>query len=364
MKKLLLSFVVLPGAVATAQVGINTEEPQAMLDISAKDNQKGDLRIQDVEMKEKTDWLLIWDEKDQKVKRTSLSDLKWDMIVDKVKINYIRGKHPDKADEIINKIKQCAPENINFDKLFGISGKHDFVYCATTVSEDGYSRTWLNLNLGAEYANINSPDFDPTVNKTGTDAHNEAKTYGSLYQWQRASDGHEFRDSSPLFIESPLPSWTYTVEDMEGRFLGGQSSWVDIDGDKNVSDSDLVLWQAGGRNNPCPFGFHVPTEQEWGEFHQAVTGSKFSLGNTDNSVSTNQMFTQKMLPNLATAGYRVYRSDPTLPIIKDRGSYWSSFAENIRASVYSMTFISEQSSIASFSNFTAEGASVRCIKDY
>ncbi|SZD73364.1 Uncharacterised protein [Candidatus Ornithobacterium hominis] len=35
MKKLLLSFVVLPGALATAQVGINTENPKATLEIKA-----------------------------------------------------------------------------------------------------------------------------------------------------------------------------------------------------------------------------------------------------------------------------------------------------------------------------------------
>ncbi|SZD72956.1 Uncharacterised protein [Candidatus Ornithobacterium hominis] len=38
MKKLLLSFVVLPGALATAQVGINTDAPSATLNVKTKDD--------------------------------------------------------------------------------------------------------------------------------------------------------------------------------------------------------------------------------------------------------------------------------------------------------------------------------------
>ncbi|CAI9429803.1 Fibrobacter succinogenes major paralogous domain [Candidatus Ornithobacterium hominis] len=353
MKKLLFSFVVLPGALATAQVGINTEEPKAMLDISAKDNQRGDLRIQDVEMKEKTDWLLIWDEKDQMVKRTSLSDLKYDMTVDKGKINYIRSKHPDKADDIINKIKQCTPENILFDRHFG-DGKHDFVYCATTVSEGGYNRTWLTLNLGAAYADINNPDFDPTVSKIGTDAHNEAKTYGSLYQWQRASDGHEFRDSETT--TELADTWTDTG-DSAGNFIIGDFKWVDLNRGENASDSNLLLWRPNGVNNPCPSGYHVPMLEEWEEFYKAVTGNDLSF----DSKTTHQIFTQDKLPNLAAAGFRNY-GDLPLQDERSHGFYWSSSSHGIQSLyAYYVNFSNDSSSMTSI--YPATGYSVRCIKN-
>ncbi|CAI9429809.1 Fibrobacter succinogenes major paralogous domain [Candidatus Ornithobacterium hominis] len=348
MKKLLLSFVVLPGALATAQVGINTDEPKAMLDISAKDDQKGDLRIEGVEEKS-TQWLLVWDEEDQKVKRTSLSDLKWDIIiVDKEKINYIRDKQPGRAGEIINKIKQCTPQNIVFDKHFG-DGKHDFVYCATTVSEGGYNRTWLNLNLGAAYADINNPDFDPTVNKvnkTGETIHRDKNLYGSLYQWQRASDGHEFRDSetTPKLADT----WTDTGE-AAGKFItiGNNNDFNWVENGKGASDSDLELWRAGRVNNPCPSGFHVPTLEEWQQLINAVR-------------SNNQMYTQNKLPNLAVAGYRSYNRNGLLDEVGTEGHCWSSSVSNSNRA-YHVSSLSGH--ITMNDSDRAIGLSVRCIKN-
>ncbi|MGV4450000.1 hypothetical protein, partial [Ornithobacterium rhinotracheale] len=69
------------------------------------------------------------------------------------------------------------------DKKFGVktNGKleHQFVYIPIT-GPDG--RTWLNNNLGADYANVNSPHFNPTQQATSK---TDYKAYGSLFQWGR-----------------------------------------------------------------------------------------------------------------------------------------------------------------------------------
>ncbi|CAI9428993.1 Fibrobacter succinogenes major paralogous domain [Candidatus Ornithobacterium hominis] len=344
MKKLLFSLAVLSAVAVTAQVGINTDTPQATLDISAKDNQKGDLRIEGVKEEKFTQWLLVWDEKDQKVKRTSLSDLKWDIIiVDNKNINYIRETQPDRADEIINKIKQCPPENIIFDKYFGGTGVYDFVYCATTVSGDGYNKTWLNLNLGAEYANIHSPNFNPTVNKTGETIHDDENLYGSYYQWQRESDGHE-RKNSGKTIEKAY-SWTSIGDSSRGKFITSQDgNWVE--NGEGASGLDLELWRAGVINSPCPSGYHVPTLEEWQELL--------------NAVGSNQMWRQNKLPNLAAAGYRRY-NDGSLERMGSLGYYWSSSAYG-SSGAHNMDF-SSGSSVAYGGYHRAYGNSVRCLKD-
>ncbi|MCT7904118.1 fibrobacter succinogenes major paralogous domain [Candidatus Ornithobacterium hominis] len=353
MKKLLLSLAVLSAVAVTAQVGINTDTPQATLDISAKDNQEGgDLRIEGVKEGKSTQWLLIWDEEDNKlVKRTSLSEIKRE-ILNEIRLDYIRKKYPDRAGDIINKIKQCTPENILFDKHFG-DGKHDFVYCATTVNVTdyytNYNKTWLNLNLGAAYADINSPHFNPTVNKTGEAIHTDENLYGSYYQWQRASDGHEFRNSQ-ITTELLAQSWTKTG-DAVGKFIDKGLDWVD--GGEKASGSELQLWQAGGVNNPCPLGYHVPTIEEWTVL--------INLLERDN----NRMFIQTELPNLVAGGIRS-RNDGSLDDDGSAGSYWSSSSDDASYRADAFYFHSDGDNygyVYYSGTLRYIGKNVRCIKD-
>ncbi|CAI9429190.1 Fibrobacter succinogenes major paralogous domain [Candidatus Ornithobacterium hominis] len=228
------------------------------------------------------------------------------------------------------------------DRMFGkrTNGqlRHQFVYLPVTVTgANGYNKTWLNLNLGAEYAKVNGSHFNPTVNKTGEAIHKDEKLYGSLYQWQRASDGHEFKGQGTT--SQKATSWT----NAGNLFITGSANWV-ANGE-NALGSDLLLWRAGGVNNPCPSGYHVPTVQEWQQFLNAVGSNVWS---------------QNKLPNLAAAGYHRSRGG-SLGSKRSSGYYWSSSASD---SYYAHRMYFSGSYSSMFNNSDrAFGNSVRCLKD-
>jgi len=67
----------------------------------------------------------------------------------------------------------------------GNTSSHNFLYLPV-VSATG--RTWLNNNLGANYSNLNHPEFNLAQQTMSSTDHN---AYGSLFQWGRKADGHE-----------------------------------------------------------------------------------------------------------------------------------------------------------------------------
>lgn len=358
MKKLLLSLAVLSGAVATAQVGINTDAPEATLDIRAKEDQKGDLRIEGVEVQNKTNWVLAWADGDKIVKRVSLQDLKWEMEYQK-EVAYIQKKQPARAADIIEKIKQCGVDNVVFGKHFG-DGVHDFVYCAKQIEDEAsnYSKTWLNFDLGAEYANINSEHFNLTMSLGKEAAYADKRTHGSLFQWQRAADGHEFKNSPTT--DKAADTW---VSAPAGQFVTG-STWVDI-GESNVPTREKMesqaLWLGQTANNPCPTGWRVPLYNDfpfiivkydsWDGEHEEIKI------NFEKLKEINLGF-----PKLRYSDGSIY-SDSDEPYMR---AYWlgegevnppsNNFQNNIYAKTVDAEFRFENSTITN-------GHAVRCIKD-
>ena len=213
------------------------------------------------------------------------------------------------------------------DRAFG-DGSHDFIYMPI-VAEDG--NTWLNNNLGAHYADVNHPSFNPLQQAT---ARNDHLAYGSLYQWGRNTDGHELRTSS--VTAGPVAAGS------EGsNFITNGTSPKDW-----LSTRDDTRWGAAKTaNDPCPIGYRVPTDAE--------LNAERLLFPTYNSAGAYASELKFPVPG--------YRSSSTgaLSYVGTYGRYWSSTVDG--TSARRLTFTSSEANM--YSANRAVGLSVRCIKD-
>jgi len=110
------------------------------------------------------------------------------------------------------------------------------VYGVVTAAD---GNLWLDRNLGATEV---------------ATASNDVASYGWYFQWGRAADGHQLKDS-PITSEI---SFTSTVAEPDtGKFIStNDHDWL--------SPSNDNLWQGvNGINNPCPPGFRVPAQADW-----------------------------------------------------------------------------------------------------
>ncbi|MBN3662250.1 MAG: hypothetical protein FQY80_04505 [Ornithobacterium rhinotracheale] len=202
------------------------------------------------------------------------------------------------------------------DKKFNVmtNGRleHQFVYIPIT-GPDG--RTWLNNNLGADYANVNSPHFNPTQQATSKA---DYKAYGSLFQRGREANGHELVD------------WTRFIF---GRVVHSNLSW-----------SRDMLSSLTTYHDPCPNGYHTPSKSEWEQLFRAVG-------------SGNSMWKERKL-NLPAAGFRNYANGSQFSHTGSGGYYWSS-TQSLYA--WELRFSSSGSSMGKTS--PSYGYPVRCLKD-
>jgi hypothetical protein len=189
------------------------------------------------------------------------------------------------------------------------------------VTNPATGKTWMDRNLGASQAATSSTD---------------AASYGDLYQWGRAADGHQCRNSATT---SSLSS---TDQPGHGDFIVAPNTPFDWRSPQNIN-----LWQGtNGVNNPCPNGYRLPTETE-------LDTERLSWGTND---AIGAFGSPLKLP---AAGGKSYNSGA----ISGAGTdfyYWSSTVNTSRARALSKW---STNSIAITSNGRSIGSSVRCVKN-
>ncbi|MEJ8591560.1 hypothetical protein JSO54_09960, partial [Riemerella anatipestifer] len=262
--------------------------------------------------------------------------------------------------------------------------EHQFIYIPIQ-GPDG--RTWLNNNLGAEYARIGSPYFNPLrqagaldyntgqelSNPTADQIKRDWRAYGSLFQWQRNPDGHElinwinYQRAFPKYqsVRELSGSWTNPGHNKFILALVEYKSWVS----GNYLPNDL--WKSTGITNPCPAGFHVPTHQEQMDLHDAIL--TYPVRDGVSSRWDKNVWNESQL-RLTATGFRSL-GDGYFGYWGERGWLWSSdLTGKTGRDYYGSTGSTDElahtmswdrkSSIAGGQyGHTANGFSVRCIKD-
>jgi uncharacterized protein (TIGR02145 family) len=197
-----------------------------------------------------------------------------------------------------------------------------------TVTVDG--RIWMDRNLGA------------TAVATSYDTQ---AAYGWLYQWGRASDGHQYT----AWGGQPSPALSATTTILSTTDSPGHANFITSNSGKydwrNPQKNTLWATASGSINNPCPTGWHVPSQAEW---VSVVTVASI----------TNPTTAASSALHLPAAGYRV--NNGTLLNQGSYGYYWSSSPNSTLA--YGL-YLNSSSVYPASSNYRAYGFSVRCVKN-
>ncbi len=183
-------------------------------------------------------------------------------------------------------------------------------------------KTWMDRNLGASRAATSSTD---------------EMAYGDIYQWGRAADGHQRKNSGTTSTQSGSDTPSH------GNFiLMGWNSPFDWRIPQNA-----LLWQGvNGVNNPCPPGYRLPTAAEWEE-------ERLSWRSNDAAGA----FASPL--KLPAAGTR-YPHSGYLGLAGSFGYYWSSSVGGVHS--LSLYFHGGDADLVQYNERT-NGYSVRCIKD-
>jgi uncharacterized protein (TIGR02145 family) len=251
------------------------------------------------------------------------------------------------------------PMDASAQLVYGTESFDDYGNTYTAVVSPHSLRVWHSKNLGATR----------TATMANTDTDGDYLSYGSLFQWGRAADGHElmnwtaFDDINAAVNGNTTTRATSTVA-VDNNFISNNVDpyeWVQNsiqDSGNNVDDSGAIRsanWFKTDGSSICPIGYRVPTDTEL-EADTLLDGQDWNDGTDVRLLVFNNFL------KLPTPGYRG-RLNGSLDNISKRGRVWSGSASdsNFNARPLSFDNSGAAAKIADYSR--ANGYTVRCIKD-
>jgi uncharacterized protein (TIGR02145 family) len=218
----------------------------------------------------------------------------------------------------------------------------------TVTAPAGYNviykggRAWLDRNVGATVA--------PTSWNDTTQA-----SLGSLFQWGRAADGHQFRNgatddnAADAAVSDGNGGQTdcFTSDESSnsnfilGANASGEYNWRTSATNCNKDAEREHYWSAPGNlhHGVCPAGWRVPSEQDFVALDIASASDAFTK------------------IKLSAAGYRD-NNNGSINNVGNNGRYWTSSVDGDR----SRRQLINSAGMYIFSSFRSDGFSVRCVK--
>jgi uncharacterized protein (TIGR02145 family) len=227
------------------------------------------------------------------------------------------------------------------------------------VTNPTTGRTWLNNDLGAQYADTTNRDsFNPAQQAK---ASNDYKAYGSLFQWGRKADGHElinWRNGSTgrgkyggTYTNSDEPTDVLFINEMDVR---GRLDW-------RITPDDTLWENESSVNNVCPVGYRLPTAGENGQNKEwEVEANSWHTDNAHGSTTLVHALESTLKLSLSGdrgSSYAVVHYGGSLT------SYWSASVSGKDARILSLSPTKGKGVEPDDTFRRSYGFAVRCIKN-